>query len=74
MIDSDNDGFGLNMYNQKIEDPQATNAVNTSIYSELLIIQKLNSKTPEISNLINKILKLEPLHPSISALRPFEFY
>jgi nucleolar complex protein 3 len=36
MIDSDNDGFGLNSYNDKIEDPQATNAVNTSIYHELL--------------------------------------
>lgn len=36
MLDQDNDGFGLNRYNEKIEDPQSTNAINTSIYEEII--------------------------------------
>ena len=35
MLDEDNDGFGLNKYNEKIEDPQSTNAINTSINESL---------------------------------------
>lgn len=35
MLDSDNDGFGLNRYIEAIEDPQSTNAINTSIHEEI---------------------------------------
>lgn len=35
MLDTDNDGFGLNRYNVRIEDPQSTNAINTSIFEEI---------------------------------------
>ncbi len=35
MLDDENDGFGLNKYNEKIEDPQSTNAINTSINEDL---------------------------------------
>jgi hypothetical protein len=39
MLDEENDGYGLNMYNKNMEDPQATNAINTTIFEELNILQ-----------------------------------
>lgn len=34
MIDEDNEGFGLNSFNEnfKIDDPAATNAINSSVH------------------------------------------
>lgn len=35
LLDSDNEGLGLNMFNENIDDPQATNALNTNIINEM---------------------------------------
>lgn len=35
MLEEDNEGFGLNSYNTKCDDPAATNALNTSIQPDL---------------------------------------
>ncbi|KAL4456085.1 hypothetical protein ABPG74_014046 [Tetrahymena malaccensis] len=73
MLDSDNDGFGLNRYNERIEDPQSTNAINTSIHEELTKVQATQSN-PEIKNICKKILESAPLHPSLSTLSVQDFY
>lgn len=39
MIEEENEGYGLNSYNEKCEDPSSTNALNSSIYSELNTIK-----------------------------------
>ncbi|EGR28749.1 hypothetical protein IMG5_169460 [Ichthyophthirius multifiliis] len=73
MLDDENDGFGLNRYNEKIEDPQTTNAINTSINEDISKISN-QTKSNEIKNIVNKILKQEPLHPSLSSLSVVQFY
>lgn len=35
LLDEENEAFGINVYNEKIEDPQATNALNASIINEM---------------------------------------
>lgn len=35
MLEEDNEGVGMNSYNLKCEDPSSTNALNSSIYSEM---------------------------------------
>jgi hypothetical protein len=35
MFEPDNEGFGLNSFNQYSEDPQCTNAINTEIITNL---------------------------------------
>lgn len=35
MLDPDNEGFGLDMYNQKVQDPLLTNSINSPITEEL---------------------------------------
>jgi len=34
-LDPDNEGFGLDMFTENIDDPQATNALNTNIIEEI---------------------------------------
>ncbi len=38
LLDEENETFGINIYNEKIEDPQATNALNSSIINEMKTI------------------------------------
>ena len=38
MTEDDNEGFGFNSYSIKTEDPSATNALNSSIFSEMKTI------------------------------------
>lgn len=38
LTEDDNEGFGFNSYSIKIEDPSATNALNSSIFSEMKAI------------------------------------
>jgi len=40
-LEEDNEGFGLDLYNSKIEDPQATNALRSYIVEDLKKIQKV---------------------------------
>lgn len=35
LLDSENDGIGLNMFNESIDDPQATNALNCNIIGDM---------------------------------------
>ena len=35
MFEDDNEGYGLNSYNEHCEDPQCTNALNTEIGTNL---------------------------------------
>lgn len=41
MLDPENEGFGLQSYNQAIEDPQASNAINSSLTADLELIEKV---------------------------------
>ena len=41
MLDEDNEGFGLDMYNIKIDDPQATNASKASVIEEFTQLKKV---------------------------------
>jgi len=41
MLDKDNEGYGLDKYNPKMEDPQATNASKTCILDDLEKIKKV---------------------------------
>ena len=41
MLDPENEGYGLQSYNQALEDPQASNAINSSLVSELELIEKV---------------------------------
>jgi nucleolar complex protein 3 len=38
MLEEDNDGYGMNAYNENVEDPQATNAINSSVAGDLNLI------------------------------------
>lgn len=40
-MEEENEGFGLDMYNPNVEDPQATNALRTYIGEDLKKIQKV---------------------------------
>lgn len=42
LLDSENDGIGLNMFNENIDDPQATNALNCNIIGEMDEILNVN--------------------------------
>ena len=44
LLDSENEGYGLNIYNVAIEDPQAANALNTCIINEISNIIKVIEK------------------------------
>ncbi|KRX10398.1 hypothetical protein PPERSA_10497 [Pseudocohnilembus persalinus] len=68
MLDEENYGFGLDMYNDKQEDPQATNAINTTIHQELINISK-NTDIVDMQLIAVKILKQEPLPNQISTLK-----
>lgn len=35
MLDPENEGFGLDMYNSKVQDPLLTNSINASITEDL---------------------------------------
>lgn len=74
MLDQDNDGYGLNMYNEKVEDPNATNALNTTIYFDLEDLKNKETQPPYVLTLISKIIKNEPLHTSVSTIKPFLYY
>lgn len=41
MVEEDNEGFGLNAYSTRIEDPSSTNALNSSIHEELEELKKV---------------------------------
>jgi hypothetical protein len=40
MFEEDNEGYGINGYNQHSEDPQCTNAINTEIISNICALTK----------------------------------
>jgi hypothetical protein len=44
MFEEDNEGYGLNSYNQHCEDPQCTNAINTEIITNLNALAKITAK------------------------------
>jgi len=41
MLEEDNEGFGINSYNVKCDDPSCTNALNSSIYEEVKEIKNV---------------------------------
>ena len=41
MLEEDNEGFGMNSYNVKCDDPSCTNALNSSIFEELKEIKNV---------------------------------
>jgi len=41
MLEEDNEGFGINSYNVKCDDPSCTNALNSSIYEEVKVIKNV---------------------------------
>lgn len=47
MFEEDNEGYGINAYNQGCEDPQATNAINTEILTKINSLKKPN-KFPKV--------------------------
>lgn len=61
MIEEDNEGFGLNAYNSKIEDPSSTNCINSSINENVKKVQILHYKNNKIKSMVDKIIKNEPL-------------
>lgn len=54
MFEEDNEGYGINAYNQGCEDPQATNAINTEILTKINSLKKPN-KFPKVIYWYKKI-------------------
>lgn len=42
-MDEDNEVFGLDMYNEKIEEPQATNAIRACVLNDFKEIEKVTN-------------------------------
>lgn len=47
MFEQDNEGYGINAYNQGCEDPQATNAINTEILTNINALKKPSKFTKD---------------------------
>lgn len=54
MFEEDNEGFGINSYNPAVEDPQASNSINTSLLDILAEVRKVTKDKEEMS-LIDKL-------------------
>lgn len=44
MFEEDNEGYGINGYNQHSEDPQSTNAINTEIITNIRSLSRADKK------------------------------
>jgi hypothetical protein len=42
MFEEDNEGYGINSFNEMCEDPQSTNAIYTEILSKINALKKFN--------------------------------
>lgn len=49
MFEEDNEGYGLNSFNPAVEDPQASNSLNTSLVEVLQEIRKLSKAKDELA-------------------------
>jgi len=74
LFEEENEGYGLDMYNSKIEDPQATNALRTYIVKDFKVIQKKYPKDLEIQTLARKTENQERLPTHLASLTPIEFF
>lgn len=41
MVEEDNDGVGVNRFNASSDDPVSTNAINSSIYTQLINLKNV---------------------------------
>lgn len=55
MFEEDNEGYGLNSFNPAVEDPQASNSLNTSLVEVLHDIRKLNT-VKDVLALVDRLL------------------
>jgi len=76
MFEEDNEGYGLNSFNPAVEDPQASNSLNTSLVEVLQQIRKLSigkDETALVDRLLNrqfsadKVYSIETLIQSVGA-------
>lgn len=56
MFEEDNEGYGINSFNSAIEDPQASNSINTSLIELLIEVKKVADKNSAELTLVNKLL------------------
>ncbi|CAD8176296.1 unnamed protein product [Paramecium pentaurelia] len=61
MLEEDNEGFGINSYNVKCDDPSCTNALNSSIYEEVKEIKNKFNNQQKLISIVSKLLKNEPV-------------
>lgn len=84
MLHPDNEGVGLNMYDEYVTDPYATNAINTEIVSNLgkiksrvLELKEKNSEElvfEDIEVLIERILNRNPIPNELMIRNSSEVY
>jgi hypothetical protein len=84
LLDKENEGLGLNMYNAWVTDPYAANAIHSEIVSDLEAIKKniasaIKDQSGElifsdIEVIIEKILSRDPIPNELASKKSNEVY
>lgn len=74
MVEEDNEGFGLNSYNSKIEDPSSTNCINSTICENAKKVVSMHEKSNRVKSMIDKILKNQPLGQQLISKKALDMF
>lgn len=70
MLDEENEGYGLNAYNQDCEDPYSSNAIRSSIFIDVSSIVKGTQQHDVMNALCQRILNRNPLPTNLTTDKP----